>query len=442
MTKKKFKNIFILIIIINIILLYFRISNPNPEFFKGNIFSVVSFLMIFLLLLYFFIKKEYEYFILIWISFHWAVPLIKIPGIPIGSLGLLNGFFMPLMIMKLINFKNKYFLLILFLIFYSLINFSNVGLRMVLSSIFELIAPILFVYFIYKKCKNKKLLLSGIIIVSLLTVPLSFYQVIVHPEGGYFEDWRGPRIYGNMYWPNSYSIFLLAPILALYLFQRDKHSKMKLLFLSSLLIVNFFTLSRIGILSLFTGIFIFEFFYNKKSNKIYYIDLKRIFLIVIVILFLISYLLYTHQLDQHLTVGSINERTELWDSIIPLVEDNLIVGNGLGSYELYQDKIYGKLSPHNYYLGILFELGIIGLIIIIIFVSFVINDLLNQIKRKNLFKSAELGLALLIPLLMISFVGSGFSQISALNAWIMLGCCLIYDGKDANKKQIIKNEKD
>ena len=113
------------------------------------------------------------------------------------------------------------------------------------------------------------------IFIALINIPLGFYQILFRPPWGVETDWRGVRIFGNLFWHNSYSLYLLPSILTLYAFLRTRFKLRNFNFISTLLLLDIFTFSRAGLISLLAGIFIFEFLY-KTGIKI---NTKKIIMI-------------------------------------------------------------------------------------------------------------------------------------------------------------------
>jgi O-antigen ligase len=409
------------VIILTILLNGLRILNVSTDNFEGKIISTVLFVCILAGLLYFFIKEKYDYYIILWLSFYFACPGLILPFTTIGSLGLLNIIFVPLMIYKTLNFKNKYFIVIIFIFLICLLNISPVDTRDVISRIFLFLTPFIFFYFTLKHCKDSKFIIWSAILIAIINAPIAIYEIIFKPDWGTIVDWRGVRIVGNLFWHNSYSFYLLPAILALYAFYKKTAKNIYLIFMLLLVIINIFTFSRNGLFSLAISLLIFEAIYKTgfKLTK------KKIVLAILLIISIALYIYILPNLDTHLTPSTIKERTSIWDTITPFIKGNLILGNGLGSYELHRINFLGELSSHNDYLNIIFELGLLGLSLFLLFIYFIFNDLKTNIYAKKLFRSGELGLAVLIGILVFSVVGNAaFTQVVALNAWIILACCV------------------
>jgi O-antigen ligase len=402
-------------------LICLRISVGYNSSFQGNVFSVVLFIGIFLGLLYFFFTGRNNHFIILWLSFYFASPIIVLPFTAIGSLGLMNAIFIPLMIFKVFDLKNKYFIMISLIFLLCIINLSDVVIRVLVSRIFSFAAPFVFLYFAFKKCKNPELIIWSSIIIALINIPLGIYEIIVHPAWGGVADWRGFRIFGNLFWHNSYSFYLLPCIVSLYAFYRRNKKTLFLALALFLVIMDIFTFSRNGLLSLIISLVVFESLYLTGFK----ITNKKIVTMSLLILGILLYIVALPTLNIHLTPDTVVERTAIWDTITPYIKSSMIFGNGLGSYELFRGNFLNELSSHNYYLNVIFELGLVGLALFLIFIFFIFKDLKSQLNSKQPFRYAELGIALIVGILVYSFVGNGaFSQVVSLNTWIILGLCV------------------
>jgi O-antigen ligase len=411
--------LFGLIFIINVIIIFLRFLIPNIDTFNGNLLSSIIFIIIFSILLYCFIMKKYDYFILIWLSFYFACPIIKIPFTTIGSLGLLNAIFLPLMVIKSFKVKNKFYIILSILFIISIHNIANVDLRIIISRIFLFLAPFIFFNFVMFKCKNYKLIIFGSIFIALINVPIGLYQILFQPVWGGQSDWRSYRIFGNLFWHNSYSFYLLPVILTLYSFLRKKFELKYLLFLLLLLFVDLFTFSRAGLLGLMVGLLMFEFYFKKSKNILF----KRVIIVFTILLFFLFYSILSANLDRHLTPETISERTGIWVTVMPFIEGHFLLGNGLGSYELYRSQILGSLSTHNIYLSIIFEIGVIGLITMMYYLFLIFIKFRKKILKQNFSLSGSLGIALVFSILIYSLVGNAaFTPVVSLNTWIMLAC--------------------
>jgi O-antigen ligase len=274
-----------------------------------------------------------------------------------------------------------------------------------------------------KRCKHIDSILFVSILISAINLPLSIYQVIARPEWGVIADWRAFRIMGNLFHPNSYSMYLLPIILLLYAKLRDKFNVYLLLLLIAFLTIDILTFSRMGLLALIVSLIVFEGIFKSGFN----INAKKVILLVLLFFSIFAFTLIGDT-DTHLSAESINERAGIWESIFPLLKGHFIFGNGLGSYELYRSNVVNSLSPHNVYLSIIFEIGVAGLILVLMFMAFLIIDLSKRISKSHGLALNELGIALIIGSLFFALTdGAPLDQVVSLNTWIIVGCCIIYN---------------
>jgi O-antigen ligase len=235
-------------------------------------------------------------------------------------------------------------------------------------------------------------------------------------------DWRGARIYGNLFWPNSYTVYLLPAIMILYARLRKRLTRGNLLVIALLLIMDFLTFSRSGLLCLAVSIVVFE-IAGKGLSKI---SAKKFLMLFLLIAGIFVYSNAINYLNPRYTPSTISERTGIWDTILPFLQGKLIFGNGLGSYELYRSQVLHSLSPHNSYLMVLFELGIVGLAVMLLFVFTMFRDLYILARDETGFPFGRLGLSIFSGIVVISLVGgAGFAQVVSLDSWVVIGCCLI-----------------
>ncbi|MEM3374815.1 MAG: O-antigen ligase family protein [Candidatus Woesearchaeota archaeon] len=442
-----------------------RFFVADPEEFNGNLFSVFIFFVIFIVLLFYLLTEKHELYLLTWISFYFASPIIKLPFTEIGSLGILLGIFLPLMLIKFFDFndlKNKYFLIIIFFSFYSFIHLSNAELRTIISDYIEVITPLIFFYYAKKKVVNSDLIINYSVLVALFYLPLGIYEFLFKPQWGGLTDWRGYRIFGNLFWHNSYAFYLLPFIVIEYakirknisfnlsLFKKEEFSKpifkffkinnkryviKHLIIFVIFVFLTFLTFSRNGLLTMILTLIFFE----SVLNSGFRINKKKILMVVIFLMFLFLYLIFADKLGNRFKPDSIDERTEIWISLLPLIKDNLVFGYGLGSYELFRENVVRSLSSHNYYLFLIFTTGVIGLLFILYFIYLILsqynysiqNDTflddsnVSNFKYERKFYYGEVGLSILFGILIYSLFGNAaFTHVVSLNAWILLGVCI------------------
>lgn len=403
--KKHFPFI-ILLVLINLILIALRITTKDPLEFTGSIVSTILFIAIFAVLLIYFFAKKYDYFIVLFLSIYFATFLLQPVFTQVGALGLLNAIFLPLMLIVTFNKTDKTYILILVLILFSIIHTASLDARLLLSRIFQYSSPFIFMYFVAKKCTDKVFILHASVLIALINTPLAFYQYFFSPQAGTFSDWRGIRVFGNLFWPNAYAVYLLPVILTAYTYLKQKRDIMHIGMLSILSIAAIFTFSRAGLFAIVVSLLAYHLLFTSKKK----LSWKKAIFFLILTLAIVQFIPDQAQV--------LSERTSIWKDITPLILEDPIIGKGVGSYEEYRENVIGGLSTHNYYLNMLFELGIVGLLLTLAIIAYT---------TKSIQKSSytKLGLSVLFGLLIYSFLGgAAFSQAVALNAWVLIGCCM------------------
>ncbi|WP_208853633.1 O-antigen ligase family protein [Anaerococcus hydrogenalis] len=78
---------------------------------------------------------------------------------------------------------------------------------------------------------------------------------------------------------------------------------------------------------------------------------------------------------------TLNNRTYLWNNIIKLIKNNILLGYGLQNEEFIGINIGNYYGSHNYYLDLIFSRGIIGSIFIFMLILSI---------NKNIYKLKEL----------------------------------------------------
>jgi len=240
-----------------------------------------------------------------------------------------------------------------------------------------------------------------------------------------FLFYRVGSFLGN---PNAFASVLVIAIsfMSISYFENDR--KIYLMGLFIMIMALLFTVSRSGILGLvisFTLMFIIYFKEVVRKHKI-----KIAFLIAICSL---AYLLFSSEILNMLrldpTSSILGSRSELYLNGLEAFSNRPIFGYGLNNSPLVLDNydivnIVGR-DFHNYYLTILIEIGLIGLILHVVFFIYMILNF----KRENVF-SVTLSIAL-IALLFINLFNSTLS-----NPYIYFFIYLFYAMSVLNSKSI------
>lgn len=309
---------------------------------------------------------------------------------------------------RLVLSKNK-ILFISFVFFYLLLSVfiskNSIESIIVLYKIIILIVVFLISYNVFKKSDY------SITICAVFSVSLFLESLVVLFQ--FFSSLEG--LSGIASNPNisSFSILIKLPFIIYFIYQvKKKLNKFLLRLIEYLSIIGIIILgSRLGLFSLFIIYFFYFFWYkNHRLNQVF----------SIVVIFTFSFFINISQTVNNFDLSSLrieklnndesaNQRLNFYKKAIDLSFNKPFTGYGLGSWKYeslpYDDDnnnndILVPYYTHNDFLQILFELGIIGLaaylffliilfkkilfledklrgILIIIFIVFVINSLLN-----------------------------------------------------------------
>ena len=345
--------------------------------------------------------------------------------------------------------KNK-IVFISFIFFYLLLSVfiskNSIESIIVLYKIIILIVVFLISYNIFKK-SDYSITICAVFSVSLfLEILIVLFQFFSSLEG----------LTGIASNPNisSSSIIIKLPFIIYFVHQvKKKWNKFLLRLIEYLSIIAIIILgSRLGLISLFIIYFFYFFWYkNHRLNQVF----------SIVVIFTFSFFINNSQTVNNFDLSSLrienlnndestNQRLNFYKKAIDLSFNKPFTGYGLGSWK-YESLPYDNnnnndiLVPyytHNDFLQILFELGIIGLaaylffliilfkqilflkdklrgILIIIFIAFVINSLLNF----PIHRSQEIIPFILIASMIFSYSKKSNKSKGKLSFYILI--CLI-----------------
>jgi hypothetical protein len=176
--------------------------------------------------------------------------------------------------------------------------------------------------------------------------------------------------------PNHLGIMLLVPLLVLtplYLrLERGHRLKVPLaLCLAFLLLVEFATLSRSGLVGLAVGALILVFPYRRKlTGKELLAPLAGVAAILLVIV--LSRLDYFEEVLRS-RVGTGGSSTSahfgVYDFIPDILRAHPLFGLGLNNFSVYYELVTGKTNwgPHSFYVALLVETGLVGTIVFVAF---------------------------------------------------------------------------
>lgn len=240
-----------------------------------------------------------------------------------------------------------------------------------------------FIYLIlfHELIKEKRQMLQVIKMMILsfyLTLPFAIHNLIW--KSGFVEKTGLVRILSTFRTPNAYASYLLFITLITFFAILRKEFKAKLLLfftflLSTLALV--LTWTRTGWIAFFSGFLVFMWLKNKK-----YVP----FIIILTICLLSLPPIYGRFLESFQStsgrLSSWESRLIIWKGLLKGFKNSPIWGFGLGSrFHVAAKYIGGRGWPHNDYLRLLVELGLIGFLEFSVIIGVFLKLLLPTIKQ-------------------------------------------------------------
>jgi len=190
--------------------------------------------------------------------------------------------------------------------------------------------------------------------------------------------------------PHMFSFYLgmLIPLAIGLLFYLKKRKGWIVFSLIIFLVADLLTFSRGGYLGIFAGAVLTVGLFWKKINFKYKMVSLAIASLVVITLILPSSVSHRFYSIFNLNEGSNQGRIEIWKKASDILQDNFLIGVGIGNYPLeikptadYREPIYA----HNTYLDIGLDSGIFNAIIWIWFIVLIFFDFLKKGKNNSLF---------------------------------------------------------
>ncbi len=268
-------------------------------------------------------------------------------------------------------------------------NFSSLGLWRA-----YFLEPILFSFLVFdlgKSKNNRNIIFNSFAVLILFLSAVAAYQ--------YFSDWRLPAAYNYpnvkrltavFSYPNAVTL-LVAPLLA-FLFAYILGLKNALsswnrgLIALSILAgtwLVWMTKSEAAILALAFALFIFVFFKLKtKLQQGFFLGLALylVFFSALKNYFLTAFNDLFHPVASHFT-SSLAIRGLQWQETLLMLKEHWFFGAGLNGYKglfaQYHQITWLEifLYPHNIFLNFWVELGLMGLLLVLVFIYFIVRNL-------------------------------------------------------------------
>lgn len=285
----------------------------------------------------------------------------------------------------------------------ALISVFVAGDRVSALGIFKgwFVVPVVYAYTLYRNFDAKSVsraiipLYFSLLLVSLWAILQRygvihelFYQVGDSSFAAYFLE---KRSFGPFESPNYLAMFLVpVTFLSLAMWKCIKDSTLKILFAITLLlpiIALYFSASRGGLIAFLAAIVLFLLFnsYSRNPGKESLIKTVLVIASLLIALFAVKYYLGSRSSHE----GGDNIRREIYSYSVTLVKENPVLGIGLGNFQNKIDEIskpnaafqfYGipfALHPHNLYLAMWLNLGIVGIISFILLIMYLFKRILS-----------------------------------------------------------------
>jgi O-antigen ligase len=343
-------------------------------------------------------------------------------------------------------------------------NITTVGNLIFIKSVLDLRFAIFFLIvrnLLTNKIVNLKILSIITLISSILLSFDIFFQHIVgydifnfKPFDGRYNGFFEHEAIAGSYLQKNFLLSLIS------IFIIDVKKITKIIFLTILInivgVATLLTLDRMPFIIFFFTIVIL-FFFIKKFRFHFFLNL--IILSLIFAFFLKTYsivnLRYVY-LDKEINFNKIFKSTKnnnvvsvtndksnenqklfhgnyskLYYSAYQVILNNYLIGSGVKSF-IYEciklpsdNNISCNNHPHNLYLEILVNLGVVGFLIFIIFLYFIISEIIKLILKKNINENKKISLMLFLTFIIVELMpfrsyGSIFQTVNGSIFWFLL----------------------
>ncbi|MHB8870878.1 MAG: O-antigen ligase family protein [Candidatus Doudnabacteria bacterium] len=242
------------------------------------------------------------------------------------------------------------------------------------------------------------------------------------------------RAYGTFAHPNQLSAFLIVTCAtAIYLFVQENKNKQKIFYGFALVIMivgNYLTFSRSGLLALYISIALIVILLIKKTK----LEYKKLLAIILTTTIVAIAILHPFLNARTNTAPTIFNRTLYNTAGLKIFSEHPIFGVGIGnmipemSKQLNFTESWQVQPPHNFFLEVACETGILGVILIILLFASVLKKGIQQIKKtdgEQLIYNIVLASAFIAIIFLMFFDHYFYTlQQTQLLLWLLIGMIL------------------
>lgn len=389
-----------------------------------HIFFKIGFLVFISMALVFFVNPLFAMMIFLFIrpSIEPLINIQIVPGIPIvGFFALWITIFLVFEFLRnrTYNLKIPNIGLLWLLLPFSIFSmFNSVNMIVSFAHLLRVIGWISIYVLIFNLVKTRddtKKVIIVLILSSVIPLIVGYYQLFTHT--GMIDRLRGINRITSVFagQPDTCAVFFsMIFFITLFLFTQAKVLLMRIILLIAkilILILIIFTYHRGSWIGLLMGMVIISFFHKKILKYI-------------IPLFLLITVLFPAQITQRITeifmpptkyvTSALSTRVDLWKtSLFQAIPQHPFFGCGIGGAdEAIRKYFILKAIPHNDYLRLAVEIGILGALLYVTFLVLEIRYYLKKIITNTNRELNVIVLGLLIYFIITSFAQNNFYNVN------------------------------
>jgi O-antigen ligase len=351
-----------------------------------------------------------------------GVPLTSIFSVILIASAYINGLFKKDGTLK--HFKILPVYLLMYVSFMSLIETPD--MMDSIGHILKILTAVSMYILIYNSIQDRKdihLILRAYMLCSIVPILFGFYQYITGTGHAWMgEYYIGKRVDSLLGEYNAYGEFLSIVIIAsiaLFLLDKQRRSRVIITFILILLSISqVLAMNRGSWISLFIGLAVASFYYRSK------VKLRWLVAVTLVLFLAFGGVLYQRFQELNtvseagISHNTLQGRITWWATLMPVLYEKPFFGHGIGAIttittEYFQHMPLSKrtntllasdpaMAPHNDYLRLGIEVGILGLLCYVVFLLLELFRNMRLSQRSTLWRINFPTLAMVVYFIVIS----------------------------------------